>query len=91
MFSEDNTIEYTQKHIYNMVLESGHIIEADNIYTCTLGHQFTSNNVVKHAFFGTEKVIESLQKISSDDWNNGCVTVSCAVRDGDTGLVIDFI
>lgn len=91
LFSEDTTIEYTQKYIYNMVLESGHIIEADTVYTCTLGHQFTSNNVVKHAFFGTEKVIESLQKINPEDWNNGCVTVSCAVRDADTGLVVDFI
>ena len=91
LYSEDTNIQYTQKNIYNMVLDSGHIIEADNVYTCTLGHEFTSNNVVKHPFFGTSKVIESLQKISADDWNNGSITISCAVRDADTGLVVEFI
>lgn len=91
LYSHDTNIQYTQQNIYNMVLDSGHIIEADNVYTCTFGHEFTSNNVIKHPFFGTSKVIESLQKISIDDWNNGSITVSCAVRDADTGLVVEFI
>lgn len=69
-FSTHVNIDY----IYNIVLENGHVVNLNGINVVTLGHGFTNNDVVKHDYYGTEKVIEDLKKL--DGWENGLVNLS---------------
>lgn len=78
-----------QQNIYNLILDTGHVILANNIKACTLGHGITTNDVISHPFFGTEAVIQSFQ--TKEGWNEGLVTVAQAVRDPTTNLVMNFI
>jgi len=47
--------------LYNLVLESGHIIDAGGVLACTLAHGF-KGPVIEHPFFGTEAVLDCLSK-----------------------------
>ena len=55
--------------IYNLVLDSGHIIIVDNYECVTFGHNLESE-VVKHDFFG-DKIIDELQ--NTKGWDNGLI------------------
>lgn len=59
---------------YNLVLDTGHIVEMNGYQVCTLGHGFTENNVIRHPYFGTRAVIEDL--ILYDGWAEGLVQFS---------------
>ena len=48
-------------NLYNLVLVSGHIIDAGGVLACTLAHGF-KGPVIEHPFFGTEAVVECLSK-----------------------------
>ena len=61
-------------YIYNIVLEMGHIVILNGISVVTLGHGFTDNDVIKHDYYGTEKVIEDLKKL--DGWEAGLVNLN---------------
>jgi hypothetical protein len=48
--------------VYNLVLESGHVIDVEGTLTVTLGHEFTEEGV-KHEFFGSrQRILESLKE-----------------------------
>ena len=47
--------------LYNLVLVSGHIIDAGGVLACTLAHGF-KGPVIEHPFFGTEAVVDCLSK-----------------------------
>jgi hypothetical protein len=47
--------------VYNIVLYKGHILDVNDVLCVTLGHSL-KGPVVEHPFFGTERVIEDLQK-----------------------------
>uniref|UniRef100_A0A6C0K2B0 VWFA domain-containing protein n=1 Tax=viral metagenome TaxID=1070528 RepID=A0A6C0K2B0_9ZZZZ len=58
-----NHVQYAArplKTVYNLVLESGHIVEADGYTFVTLGHGFQEVPLV-HAFFGTDECIKALE------------------------------
>jgi len=81
--------------IYNFVLNSTseHIMIVNNIQCVTLGHNY-QDDVVRHPFFGSPKVIEQLKKIAG--WKNGFVEFEeeegdCFVRDPQTNLVCGFM
>lgn len=78
-----------KRWVYNLVLDSGHVVIADGIEACTLGHGFTDNDVIKHAFYGTSAVIEELQRIDPEGWQLGYVRGSGVVMEGEriVGLV----
>jgi len=59
-------------YIYNLVLESNHVVNIGNYDVITLGHNMTDNNVVIHDFYGTNKVVEKLDKCSNVD---GIITI----------------
>jgi hypothetical protein len=44
------------QQVYNLILESGHVVDIGGILTVCLGHGFTEP-VVKHSFFGSEAAI----------------------------------
>lgn len=78
-----------KRDVYNLVLDSGHVVTADGIEACTLGHGFTDNDVIKHAFYGTSAVIEELQRIDPEGWQQGMVRGSGVMMEGErvVGLV----
>jgi hypothetical protein len=47
--------------VYNLVLTRGHIIDIEGIQCVTLAHGF-AEELVAHAFFGTQAVVDCLQK-----------------------------
>ena len=47
--------------VYNLVLSRGHVIDVEGVQCVTLAHRFVEP-VVKHDFFGTHAVIESMQR-----------------------------
>jgi hypothetical protein len=79
---------------YNMVLESGHVVQfapergAEPWEACTLGHGFTDGPVITHPYFGTDAVICDLE--GARGWSDGLVLLNAAKhvhRDPRTGLV----
>jgi hypothetical protein len=60
--------------LYDFVLESGHFVRIGPYKVCTLGHHFQDDEVIGHAYFGTNAVIEHLRVLPG--WDSGCVTVS---------------
>lgn len=73
-------------YVYNLVLESGHVVQIGDWKVCTLGHGFTDNDVIKHEFFGTFKVIECL--MSMTDWKEGLITLGGKPLRGDDDRVM---
>ena len=51
-------------YIYNIVLNTGHIMLINDIQVVTLGHNFTDNQVVQHDYYGSDKVISDLKKFN---------------------------
>jgi hypothetical protein len=47
--------------VYNLVLSRGHVIDVEGVQCVTLAHGFV-DPVVKHDFFGTHVVVESMQR-----------------------------
>jgi len=58
---------------YNFILDSVHMININGVTCCTLGHEFTDNEVIKHDFFGTNEVIKSLYKADSFGFLEGYI------------------
>merc|ERR1712130_234664 len=57
--------------VYNFVLSHNHILIVNDIKCCTLGHGLKTNDVIKHSYFGTNKIINDLKKMNG--WNNGII------------------
>lgn len=81
--SEDVYCEY----MYNFVLENKHIIVIGNTMCATLGHGFTNNDVIKHDYYGTDKVINDLKSFNGFD--NGLITFdsNCIIRDNKNNVI----
>ena len=76
--------------VYNLVLDSGHIIDVEGYECVTLGHGF-QESVVKHEFFGTQAVISDLKKLPG--WSVGRPVFKNLVtmRDDATGLIVGWV
>lgn len=77
-------------YIYNLVLDTNHNIIAENTVCVTLGHNFNSNFVISHNYFGSHKVIDDLSKMKGYD--NGLIYLegNYIERDVNTGRVIKY-
>jgi len=86
----DNVVKLYVEYYYNLVLETGHVVHLNGYYVSTLGHGFKENEVIRHPYFGTEKVIEDLKK--KRGWEDGLVELDLAtiVRHSESGLVEHF-
>jgi len=58
---------------YNLVLRNKHEVILNGIKAITLGHNRTEG-ILKHPYFGTEKVINALKKY--DSYNSGFISTS---------------
>jgi len=78
--------EVTLNTVYNIVLYKGHVLDVNGMLCVTLGHNF-QEAVVKHAFFGTERVIEDLSPCKG--WDDGLPTFANlrARRNVETGTI----
>jgi hypothetical protein len=76
--------------VYNLVLDSGHVVDVEGYECVTLGHGFQAP-VVKHEFFGTEAVINDLKKLPG--WSVGRPTFKNLVtmRDDASGLIVGWV
>jgi hypothetical protein len=72
---------------YNLVLETGHIVELNTHQVVTLGHGFINNSVIKHPYFGTQAVIDDLKM--HPDWESGFLVINSEniVRSEETSLI----
>ena len=48
--------------VYNFLLDKGHILCVNGHDCVTLGHNYTHDPVLIHPYFGTNKVVEDLEK-----------------------------
>ena len=82
------TNEITQHNlVYNLIIDKDHIVYINDIQVCTLGHNLTDNDVIKHDYFGTEAVIRDYEKI--EGYENGLIILNknMNIRDLSTGCI----
>jgi uncharacterized protein YegL len=65
--------EYDCEYVYNLVLDTNHTVNIDSTICVTLGHNISENFVVSHNYFGTNKVINDLEKFET--YNDGIVVL----------------
>jgi hypothetical protein len=78
--------------VYNLILESNHIVILNGYIVCTMGHGITDNDIISHPFFGTDKVTQAYKSQFPTEYENGLITVNGNaefVRDSE-GYVIDI-
>ena len=66
----------TKKYIdcwYNLVLKNKHEVILNGVKAITLGHN-RKEGILKHPYFGTNKVIDALKKY--DSFNSGFISAS---------------
>ena len=75
--------------VYSFVIEEHHIMNIENTDVICLGHGYT-NGILKHPFWGTHKVIESMKR--SLGWEKGIIHLrsGCCVKDQVTKLICDL-
>lgn len=83
----NKTITVDCEYMYNYVLDKDNIIIIGNTECATLGHTFTDNDVIKHDYYGTDKVINDLKTFNG--YNNGLITFSpnCIIRDNKNNVI----
>lgn len=81
--SKDINCEY----MYNFVLKEKHYINVGGVICATLGHGMTSNDIIKHHYYGTDKVIEDLKKCKG--YYNGEITFKSdnIMRDANNNVI----
>ena len=83
----NETITFDCDYMYNYVLDKDHTIIIGNTICATLGHGFTDNDVIKHDYYGTNKVISDLKTFNGYD--NGLITFgpNCIIRDNKNNVI----
>ena len=74
--------------VYNFALDQGHTVFVNDVECVTLGHGF-QDDVVRHAYYGTQRVIKDLKQLDSEQNYSGIVEISPEIlmRDQQQGLV----
>ena len=75
--------------IYNLVLNSGHIIESGDYQFVTLGHGF-QEGILKHAWFGGQEIVRALEAQPGGGIGRPVYRNLVAVKDH-TGLIVNWI
>lgn len=76
--------------VYSLVLDKGHIAMINDTPFITLGHNFTDNDVIKHDYFGTDRVIDNLKQMPG--WDSGLIILhSGCMRADDKGIVNQLV
>merc|ERR1712110_214164 len=88
-----NLAAITTRHceaVYSFILDDEHIMLIEGMECVALGHGFTDNDVITHPYFGTNAIVEDLQRFSG--WDDGLITFEeeCMKRDANSGLLTGF-
>lgn len=80
--------EISCEEVYNFALDQSHTIIVNNVQCVTLGHGF-QDDVVRHSYYGTKRVIEDLRKLDCEQNNSGIIEIleDALIRNKQTGLV----
>jgi hypothetical protein len=80
--------EISCEEVYNFALDQGHTVIVNNVDCVTLGHGF-KDDIVRHAYYGTQRVIEDLRRLDSEQNNSGIIEITeeTLIRNKQTGLV----
>ena len=83
----NETITFDCEYMYNFVLDKDHTIIIGNTICATLGHGIMDNDVIKHDYYGTNKVISDLKTFNGYD--NGLITFgpNCIIRDNKNNVI----
>lgn len=76
------------KYIFNLVLDSKHVVEINDLQCITLGHGM-KGDVVGHKFFGTQAVINDLKRFEGYD-EGKVLLFETSTKRGTDGLVSSF-
>jgi hypothetical protein len=72
--------------VCNLVLDANHLVTVEGVDCVTLGHGFDEDDVVKHPYYGTDRVIEDLR--ANLGWDEGLVVLKdFSVERDENGLV----
>ena len=74
--------------VFNFALDQGHTVLVNNVECVTLGHGF-QDDIVRHSYYGSERVIEDLRKLDLQQNRTGFIEITedTLVRNRRTGLV----
>jgi hypothetical protein len=77
--------------VYSFVLNEGHVMLINGVQCVSLGHGMEEDEVVRHPYFGTRKVVEDLSRMPG--WDKGRVELlsGCVEKDEKTGLVCGLV
>jgi hypothetical protein len=80
--------EISCEEVYNFALDQGHTLLVNDVECVTLGHGF-KDDVVRHSYYGTRRVIEDLSRLDSEQNNSGIIEITeeTLLRSKQTGLV----
>lgn len=75
--------------IFNFALDQGHTILVNGVECVTLGHGFR-DDVVRHAYYGTDRVITDLEQLDREQQNSGVIEIgeNVLIRNQNSGLVV---
>jgi hypothetical protein len=74
--------------VYSFALDQGHTMWVNDVECVTLGHGF-KENIVRHAYYGTSRVLEDLRRMDEQQNCTGLIEMQAnwIMRDKRTGLV----
>ncbi len=80
--------EISCEEVYNFALDQGHTVLVNDVECVTLGHGF-KDDVVRHSYYGTQRVIEDLRRLDNEQNNSGIIEITegVLIRNKQTGLV----
>ena len=78
-----------ESEVYSFLLEPGFVdVNVEGVTCITLAHNIRDDSVASHPFYGTNKVIQSLENM--EGWDEGIVHIRSVLRDIETNLVCGF-
>jgi hypothetical protein len=74
--------------VYNVVLDSNHVLVVDGVECITWGHTFTEDSRVAHPYYGSASVVRDLEKVAlADGITDGVVSVCGSLKDAAGNVV----
>eukprot|EP01117_Protostelium_nocturnum_P008637 TRINITY_DN30_c0_g1_i2.p1 TRINITY_DN30_c0_g1~~TRINITY_DN30_c0_g1_i2.p1 ORF type:complete len:684 (-),score=232.54 TRINITY_DN30_c0_g1_i2:31-2082(-) len=77
--------------VYSFLLSEGHVMTIEGTEAVTLAHGIEENSVVKHAYFGTQRVAEDVERMEGFESGLVLITPESFVRDPKTNQVVGLI
>lgn len=77
--------------VWNLVLDSCHMIDVGGVACVTLAHGFRDDAVVQHSYFGTDRVLHDLQALPGGGFARGHLKFACgSIARGPDGCVLGY-